>query len=318
MTNGIQDGYFSPVFMYCTSLATVNIGNNVESIPDFAFAVCDSLASIIIPNSVATVGKYAFYNCTGLAHIYVQRKEPPMAYDTITFYNVDKNLCVLHVPVGSRNKYDTAAAWREFNNIIEDTANQQAVENAKFIIENENENKIYITDQATANTEKDVIIWLVPVINNIIKSTGVVITATDIAISEFLAANAETQSNPLGVNGSFEFTVLLSKGAASLTTNALSGIITATKYVGIAEVDNYLSLRVYPNPTDGKLYLSTKGRIQYAPTTTTIELFDVVGMNVGAYRIRPTEEETVIDISHLSAGLYFLKVDNKVIKVVKE
>jgi len=49
-----------------------------------------------------------------------------------------------------------------------------------------------------------------------------------------------------------------------------------------------------------------------------IELFDVVGMNVGAYRIRPTEEETVIDISHLAAGLYFLKVDGKTVKVVKE
>jgi len=50
--------------------------------------------------------------------------------------------------------------------------------------------------------------------------------------------------------------------------------------------------------------------------TTNIELFDVVGQVVGTYPYgRP---ETTIDISHLAKGLYFLKIDGKMFKVVKE
>jgi len=30
------------------------------------------------------------------------------------------------------------------------------------------------------------------------------------------------------------------------------------------------------------------------------------------------EGEAIIDVSHLPAGLYFLKIDNKVVKFVKE
>ena len=56
---------------------------------------------------------------------------------------------------------------------------------------------------------------------------------------------------------------------------------------------------------------TVKPQMRYGGTAAVIP-------NVGAYRIRPTEEETVIDVSHLAAGLYFLKVDNRVIKVVKE
>jgi hypothetical protein len=52
--------------------------------------------------------------------------------------------------------------------------------------------------------------------------------------------------------------------------------------------------------------------------TESVELFDVVGQVVGAYRIRSENTETTIDISHLSAGMYFLKVDGKMYKIVKE
>ena len=50
-----------------------------------------------------------------------------------------------------------------------------------------------------------------------------------------------------------------------------------------------------------------------------IENYDVVGRkyDVGAKHILPNDE-IEIDISHLANGLYFLKIDNKVFKVVKQ
>ena len=50
----------------CSSLTTINIGNNVKWIPDFAFKNCSSLTSITIPESVTIIGRLPFLNCTSL------------------------------------------------------------------------------------------------------------------------------------------------------------------------------------------------------------------------------------------------------------
>ena len=73
-------------------------------------------------------------------------------------------------------------------------------------------------------------------------------------------------------------------------------------------------LKVYPNPTNGKL--SVESYKVYK--VESIEIFDVVGRkyDVGAKHILPNDEIT-IDISHLANGLYFLKAGNKTVKVVK-
>ena len=49
------------VFGGCTALKTLNIGDNVVNIPDYAFSYCDGLTSITIPNSVTYIGYDAFY-----------------------------------------------------------------------------------------------------------------------------------------------------------------------------------------------------------------------------------------------------------------
>jgi hypothetical protein len=74
--------------------------------------------------------------------------------------------------------------------------------------------------------------------------------------------------------------------------------------------------KLYPNPTTGTLHV-TFGDILDSKDGT-IEIFNVAGQVVGTYCIRPEKTETTIDISHLAKGMYFLKVDGKVVKVVKE
>jgi len=77
------------------------------------------------------------------------------------------------------------------------------------------------------------------------------------------------------------------------------------------ETANYA---IYPNPTTGQI--TVKSDKVYK--VESVEIYDVVGQIVGSYRIRPENTETIIDISHLANGLYFLKIDGKVLKVVKE
>jgi len=75
-------------------------------------------------------------------------------------------------------------------------------------------------------------------------------------------------------------------------------------------------LRIYPNPTTGQLIIDN-GQL----TIDNVEVFDVYGRNVLSHTANHTPQ-TRINISHLSTGVYFVKIRTEagevVRKVVKE
>jgi len=94
--------------------------------------------------------------------------------------------------------------------------------------------------------------------------------------------------------------------------------------VGIGDIGGMAGILVYPNPTGGMLYVETHGRASLQ--IINIEIFDVFGRTVGA--INPLQklegcpkDGVVFNISHLSTGLYFVRItteDNVVVrKVIK-
>jgi len=107
----------------------------------------------------------------------------------------------------------------------------EAVEETKAEIEE----GTYIVTQEEANTEAAVKAWLVGEINGLLSDYGITIVAADITLSGFNAAVAGKSNRPAGTNGSFRFTVSISKGSSSLTTTSLTGIIIATAYVPPAD-----------------------------------------------------------------------------------
>ncbi len=107
-------------FYNCKSLTGITIPNSVTSIGNDAFRNCTGLTSIEIPNSVTSIGGWAFYGCTGLTSITsLIPADALFAVNSYTFYNVDKNVCTLYVPVGSKSTYASTASWSEFTNIVE-------------------------------------------------------------------------------------------------------------------------------------------------------------------------------------------------------
>jgi hypothetical protein len=93
---------------YGSSLISVEIGTDIETIEDSIFIGCYNLTSVTIPNSVTSIGDYAFYGCSQLkniyigdgikyigkqafylinedAEIYITAKEPPVLGDSYTF-----------------------------------------------------------------------------------------------------------------------------------------------------------------------------------------------------------------------------------------
>jgi hypothetical protein len=60
---------------YCNNVASLKIGNSVNSIGTMAFAVCQSLTEVTIPSSVTTIGTKAFYGCTLLSKILIKKPD---------------------------------------------------------------------------------------------------------------------------------------------------------------------------------------------------------------------------------------------------
>ncbi len=67
---------------------------------------------------MTSIGNYAFYDCTGLTELVSLASIPPIC-KAVVFENVDKSLCTLKVPKGSKDDYRQADGWKEFVNIEE-------------------------------------------------------------------------------------------------------------------------------------------------------------------------------------------------------
>lgn len=116
---------------------TIKVGQTeytVTVIAEGAFEDHVALLKITIPETVISIGAGAFAGCIGLTDIFSYAKEPialgaksKVATRTggdevdisSVFDQVDKKNCTLHVPFGSKVKYQNADGWKEFTNIVE-------------------------------------------------------------------------------------------------------------------------------------------------------------------------------------------------------
>ena len=86
------------------------------------------------------------------------------------------------------------------------------------------------------------------------------------------------------------------------------------KNVGINELQVAdCELQIYPNPANNQLRIKNYELRE----NTDIQIFDIVGKLLQS-KIVNLQSEIILDVSHLSSGLYFLKIDNTMVKFVKE
>jgi hypothetical protein len=86
----------------------------------------------------------------------------------------------------------------------------------------------------------------------------------------------------------------------------------STFSVGIVGANAICPIQVYPNPAGNQLIINNGELI-----IENIEIYNVMGQMVQS-KIVNLQSEIVIDVSHLANGMYFLKVDGKVVRFVKE
>ncbi|MCL2436394.1 MAG: T9SS type A sorting domain-containing protein, partial [Lentimicrobiaceae bacterium] len=75
----------------------------------------------------------------------------------------------------------------------------------------------------------------------------------------------------------------------------------------------YENITIYPNPTTGELEIRN-----YESEIKSIEVFDVYGRKVSSHHLIPSSSNHLINISHLTSGIYFVKVTTEQGEVVKK
>jgi len=88
-----------------------------------------------------------------------------------------------------------------------------------------------------------------------------------------------------------------------------------SKFEGVPEGRGslYENTTLHPNPTTGELHISVTGY-----QISNIEIFDVYGRKLSSGHITTSSLNQKIDISHLNAGIYFVKITTNAGKVVKK
>ena len=105
----------SSAFYNCYGLASITIPDGVTSIWSNAFYNCYCLVSITIPDDVTNIDVNAFYNCYGMAEYHFLGITPPTLANTNAFSNIQSD-CVMYVPKGSLEAYQTATNWSTYAN----------------------------------------------------------------------------------------------------------------------------------------------------------------------------------------------------------
>ena len=75
--------------------------------------------------------------------------------------------------------------------------------------------------------------------------------------------------------------------------------------------------KVFPNPTTGVLNLIQEPINNEQLTINNIEIFDMYGKKLTFHHFIISSSHHLINISNLPAGIYFLKIDNEIVKVIK-
>jgi len=187
---------------------------------------------------------------------------------------------------------------------------QEAVDEAKEAVEG----GTFCIAQATGNAQESVRTWLINTLNLLFGQTHNLQfrSATepifgDVTITAITPAVAGTETSPDGIDGSFIFTVTLTKGESAFTTNEIQGVIVATPYTATPTgIDNLQTCILKAYVQNGTLYVSglTAGKAWSVYNISGVRLLQDIAKDEKANFVLPVH------------GVYIVKMGNQSLKVL--
>ena len=291
-------------FARCSSLTSVTILNGVTTIEDRAFTGCSGLTSVTIPNSVKTIGISAFSNCSGLTSVTIP--DSITEINNYTFYNCS-GLTSVTIP-----KSVTTIGDEAFSNCIGLT---------------------YITSKATippvlGSNAFNYVPAYTPIY---IPCQSYDLYSTDSGWSRFINyVNSLTDTTYYAIEREHDdvpytddnFTNLTQTGDYYRTFNIgtdCDSVVCLTFTVkavvstlNMAKADgDSSSLQAYPTPTSNLLQVTN-----YGLQATEYNIYNVMGQKVMQGELSSSGVST-INVESLDTGIYYLKVGNKTVKILK-
>jgi hypothetical protein len=105
-------------FGECKGLTTVTLPNSIVRIGNGAFLFCLSLKSVVLPKNLKHIPSQTFELCIELEEVYCKSPIPP-TIEQGAFESGKRFPHTLYVPVGSKDAYQEAPIWCDFEEIIE-------------------------------------------------------------------------------------------------------------------------------------------------------------------------------------------------------
>jgi len=322
-------GYYA--FAWCESLSSITIPNSVIIIGSNAFYGCTSLSSITIPNGVTTIENSAFGGCTNLTSITI-----PSSVTTIGYYVFQGSSSLLSITIPS--SVTTIGYWA-FEGCTSLTSIDVESENSTYASENGilfDKSKITLFCYPAGKTENTYVIpsnvttigngafaYCINLISITFPSSITTIGGDAFVYCSGLTEITSYPTNPptiynafKGVNKSIPVLIDCSSLTAYNTADYWKEFTNWRDFnnspcdVGVAENVDMSNLIIHPNPTTGELKIESNGlRIE------NIIIYDIFGK---VQKIVNWKAANGIDISHLSSGVYFVKISTKAGEVIKK
>ena len=110
-------------FQNCRALEAIELPEGTKSIGIDAFTECNALTRVVIPQSVNQIFKDAFSTLSKNLHMYVAWQNPESEteiFSDILWQSGDLTTWKLHVPKGTKEKYQKLLVWSVFGTIVDD------------------------------------------------------------------------------------------------------------------------------------------------------------------------------------------------------
>ncbi|GHT12598.1 hypothetical protein AGMMS4956_07450 [Bacteroidia bacterium] len=294
-------------FFYCSGLTSVTIGNSVTSIGSYAFYDCSGLTAVTIPNSVTSIGESAFSGCSGLTSVTIPNSVTSIGDEafsgcsgltSVTIPNSVTSigdrafegcsgLTSVTIPNSVTSIGDEAFAWCSgLTSVTNLNPVPQSIDSSVFYYYN------FYYDSDSDN--------FIPIYN------------VDAVSSDTLYVPAGSLAAYQAANVWKDFGTIIELSAEGNNEN---GDSTATAI----SAQNLAALPIYPNPTSDQITITDDqwNAVGAGSARPPIEIYNVNGTLVETRHATSLQGNT-INIAHLPAGIYLVKVGNKVAKVVKQ
>jgi len=291
-------------FEGCSGLSSLVIPNSVRIIDGAAFRNCIGLTSVIIPNSVTIIGSSAFANCSGLTSIIIGE-----SVETISGNAFSECINVSNIDVKAYTPPDILSTT--FNNIdIHIPIIVPCV--SLSLYQSEDYWELFTNYVVPTQTPTDLSLVDGENFVEIRWQSGE--TAFEVYRNDSLIANVN-QTNYLDYdiqNGHTYCYKVRAKDGDCISE------FSDTICISVIELDNISSLslqvKLYPNPTEGKAILEVEG----LESEAEVLLFDMYGRHITKYIISPSSNELEIDVTRFTKGVYNILILNDNVSISKK